>query len=98
MLTSSIEGLPNVLIESQAYGVPVISTNAGGASETFIDNKTGILVDSEDPNFIANKLLEKLFDEEWLKEARVEAIRNSRIKFNSQLMFKNLKEIYGVNC
>ncbi len=97
MLTSSIEGLPNVLIESQAYGVPVISTNAGGASETFIKNKTGILVDSDDPNLIANKLLEKLFDEEWLKEARIEAMRNARNKFNPQLMFKNLKEIYGVS-
>lgn len=45
-LTSRLEGLPNVLIEAQLAGLPVISTPAGGASETFIHGKTGYLLDS----------------------------------------------------
>ncbi len=47
-LTSRLEGLPNVLIEAQLAGLPVISTPAGGAGEAFIPNKSGYLLDSTD--------------------------------------------------
>lgn len=41
VLMSCFEGLPNVLIESQLLGVPVVSTPAGGAAECFIEGVTG---------------------------------------------------------
>lgn len=40
------EGLPNVLIEAQMAGVPVIATPAGGSAETFTDGETGFLLSS----------------------------------------------------
>lgn len=46
VLMSSFEGLPNVLIEAQYLGVPVVSTPAGGASECFIEGVTGHLLGS----------------------------------------------------
>jgi glycosyltransferase involved in cell wall biosynthesis len=48
VLMSSFEGLPNVLIEAQYLGVPVVSTPAGGASECFIEGVTGHLLGSAD--------------------------------------------------
>lgn len=45
VLLSRFEGLPNVLIEAQLLGVPVISTPAGGAGECFVENVTGHLLD-----------------------------------------------------
>lgn len=45
-LLSENEGLPNVLIEAQVAGKPVISTPAGGAAETFVDGQTGHLLRS----------------------------------------------------
>jgi glycosyltransferase involved in cell wall biosynthesis len=52
LLLSRNEGLPNVLIEAQLAGLPVISTPAGGASETFIDGETGFLLSSAtNPDF-----------------------------------------------
>ncbi len=48
VLLSRYEGLPNVLIEAQLLGVPVISTPAGGAGECFVENKTGHLLSDVD--------------------------------------------------
>lgn len=46
ILMSLYEGLPNVLIEAQYMGVPVVSTPAGGASECFIEGETGYILDN----------------------------------------------------
>jgi len=48
VLLSRFEGLPNVLIEAQLLGVPVVSTPAGGAGECFVQNVTGHLLDDLD--------------------------------------------------
>jgi len=44
VLLSRFEGLPNVLIEAQYSGVPVVTTPAGGAAECLIDGVTGRVV------------------------------------------------------
>ena len=67
MLTSEFEGLPNVLIEAQGFSVPVVSTNAGGASETFIDGETGHLVMDDTLESISEKVLSVIDDKNWRK-------------------------------
>jgi glycosyltransferase involved in cell wall biosynthesis len=43
LLLSEHEGLPNVLIEAQLAGIPIVATPAGGAAETLVPNVTGIV-------------------------------------------------------
>jgi glycosyltransferase involved in cell wall biosynthesis len=51
MLLSRFEGTPNVLIEAQLAGTPVIATPAGGSAETVIAGKTGfVLANAEKPD------------------------------------------------
>ncbi len=60
LLLSRFEGLPNVLIEAQYAGVPVVSTPAGGAAETVLRGETGLILDDGDtldPRVVADALL-----------------------------------------
>jgi glycosyltransferase involved in cell wall biosynthesis len=43
LLLSEHEGLPNVLIEAQLAGVPVVASPAGGAAETLLPDVTGVM-------------------------------------------------------
>ena len=96
LLTSSVEGLPNVLIEAQAMGIPVVSTNAGGAKETFINDVSGILLTEDNPTFIASTLHKILINPEWRLEAGSAAIKWSQDNFHIDVMHKKLEELYGV--
>ena len=46
-----------------AAGKPVIATNVGGASEAIVENETGFLIESDDDEALANRLIELLKDE-----------------------------------
>lgn len=43
LLTSRIEGTPNVLLEAQALGTPVVATRVGGVEDAVLDGSTGLL-------------------------------------------------------
>lgn len=56
LLTSALEGMPNVLLEAQCLGVPVVSTRVGGAPDVIKDRETGFLVDPDDARGLASAL------------------------------------------
>jgi glycosyltransferase involved in cell wall biosynthesis len=62
VLPSRSEGLPRVVLESTARGRPVVGSRAGGIQESVEDGITGLLVDPEDPNRLAEALVELLTD------------------------------------
>ncbi|MBX3231499.1 MAG: glycosyltransferase [Labilithrix sp.] len=62
-LSSFTEGLPSVVLEAAAAGVPVVATAVGGTPEAVVDGVTGMLVPPGDPGALARALTSVLADE-----------------------------------
>jgi len=58
LMTSRWEGLPISLIEAAQGGLPIIATNVGGCSEVVRHGVNGYLVPPENPDAIAEYLIE----------------------------------------
>ncbi|MCP2349164.1 glycosyltransferase [Nonomuraea roseoviolacea] len=57
VLSSAYEGLPVVVMEALAAGVPVVSTKVGGVPELVEDGKNGYLTGPGDPDALAGAIL-----------------------------------------
>ncbi|BBC24304.1 glycosyltransferase [Pseudanabaena sp. ABRG5-3] len=78
-LSSAWEGLPTVLIEAMALGIPVVSTNCeSGPSEILAEGKYGYLTPVGDSKALAESILQvlasnhKQVDAEWLDQFGLE--------------------------
>jgi glycosyltransferase involved in cell wall biosynthesis len=56
LMSSSYEGMPLVLLEAAATGLPVVATDVGGVKETVLSGKSGILVPPQNPEALANAI------------------------------------------
>jgi glycosyltransferase involved in cell wall biosynthesis len=95
LLTSRVEGLPNVLVEAQAMGVPVVTTNVGGAAETVSHSRTGWVLQSDDCRSAAEIIVELLRDNAWRLRARTEAPAFVAEAFGVARMLDETLAIYG---
>jgi glycosyltransferase involved in cell wall biosynthesis len=50
------DGIPNVVVEAMASGLPVVSTNVSGLQECVEHGVTGLLVPERDPNALADAI------------------------------------------
>jgi glycosyltransferase involved in cell wall biosynthesis len=69
------DGLPNVILEAMAHGLPVVSTRLDGIAEAIVDGVSGLLADQDDPPAIAQHL-GSLIENGELREQIGEAARS----------------------
>jgi len=89
------EGVPVVLLEAQATGLPVISTYHAGIPEAVLDGESGFLVPEKDIDALAEKiclLLER--PQDWSEMGRL-GRRHIEREFNLQEQVEKLECIYG---
>jgi len=96
LLTSRQEGFPNVLIEAQAMGVPVVSSDSGGARETFVDGRTGWLIARDTPEEAAALVERALADRGALSAAGAAGAHHVRSTFDAASMVTQTLEVYGL--
>jgi glycosyltransferase involved in cell wall biosynthesis len=68
--TALTEGLPNVFLEAQYAGLPIVTTKAGGTAEAMIPGITGDELTQRDPHVLAERVLMRLSDKTWRDNAR----------------------------
>jgi glycosyltransferase involved in cell wall biosynthesis len=66
VLSSYREGLPNVLLEAMALGVPVVATRVAGIPRLIEHERNGLLVDPGDPSALA-AAVERILDDYSLR-------------------------------
>lgn len=97
LLTSRKEGLPNVLVEAQALGLPVVSTDAGGSRETFLPNETGILVTRASAVSLAEAVMALIDDSASTVTWSSRASRQARDRFGIDRMIRETRATYGLD-
>jgi len=95
-LTSFNEGFSNSILEYMAAGKPVVATNVGGASEAIVENETGFLVESNDDETLANRLIELLQSEEKAATFGAKGRQVAEEKFSLNAQLNKTLELYGV--
>ncbi|EMA04651.1 Glycosyltransferase involved in cell wall bisynthesis [Haloarcula vallismortis] len=79
---SYIDGFPNVVLEAQAAGLPVIANAAYGMVEQIEDGESGVLVEGSDGSTLADAV-HRLLDDPELRERLGTAAREQVTEKNS---------------
>jgi glycosyltransferase involved in cell wall biosynthesis len=64
VLTSLREGLPRVLVQAAAVGIPLIAFNVDGVSEIIKDNQNGFLIRPRDVDQLASRIIKYIDNQE----------------------------------
>ncbi len=102
VLTSISEGMPLVLLEGFAAGIPAISTSVGNCDELIYgcneeDKKlgaAGVIVPLADPSAFAKAALDLLTHPDRWQNAQKAAIERVTKYYNQQLIFKRYQDMY----
>lgn len=92
-LTSRFEGLPRVLVEALAAGVPVVAMAVDGVSEVVRDGENGFLVAPHDVEGVATRVAAILADDAL--RSRLSAGTASGLEeFGREVMVRQQEELY----
>jgi glycosyltransferase involved in cell wall biosynthesis len=93
-LTSNNEGTPVSLIEAQAAGKAVVSTNVGGISDIVIKGETALLSPKEDREAFSKNLLELIENESLRKKMAAVSPTHAEGAFGYMKMVENHRQLY----
>jgi glycosyltransferase involved in cell wall biosynthesis len=97
LLTSDREGMPNVVIESQFFGVPAVSSDVGGAAEAMIPGETGAVVPpGASPDTFADAAMPFLTDRAHSRAAGAKGAAFVRERFSVAALADRLIEVIGL--
>ncbi len=97
LLTSAGEGLPNVLLEAQWVGTPIVTTDVGGAREAIFDGRTGFVGPNDDADAIASLACRVLADPDFRARTATAGPAFVRRRFNMARMLDETIALYGLS-
>lgn len=97
VLTSKYEGTPNVVLEAQWLGIPIVATDSGGTREAFEIGVSGLLAEPPEPEVIAARVLEWMDNADLMAQARASGPRYVSDRFGLARMVDETLALYGLN-
>jgi glycosyltransferase involved in cell wall biosynthesis len=95
LLCSRQEGTPNVLLEAQWFGCPVVATRAGGAVDIVADHVSGYLLPVGDVDGLTAATIRLLEDEALRQQLAGAAPEWVRTHFSVERMTRETLAVYG---
>lgn len=97
------DGIPNVLVESLAMGLPAVATTVSALPEVIRHGETGLLVSPDDPQAMAAAIRRLLTDNHLRGRVVGEGRISVRSSFDNRQLIKRLADIYcsatpSLNC
>jgi glycosyltransferase involved in cell wall biosynthesis len=93
-LPSRSEGFSNALIEAMARGLPCVATRVGGNGEAVEEGHSGYLVENEDADSAADRIIALLRNPERAKEMGQAGRKIVEQKFTAEVMMERLVSLY----
>lgn len=94
VMTSRYEGLPMVILEAQAYGIPVVAFACKcGPKDIIDDGKNGFLVPGEDINTLSNRLL-SLMNEKQMRLRMGKAAKLNSERFSEETVMGKWTKLF----
>lgn len=93
-LPSRREGLPTVVLEAAAAGIPIVATEATGVRDV-LDERTGTIVPIDDPVALAHAITMLLDDPDRARRLALQAKRTVSERFDHEVVWRNLAEHYS---
>ena len=94
VLPSWVEGLPLVVLEAMAAGVPVVATSVGGTPEAVVDGETGLLVPPRDVTALAGAIDAVLADPDRARRFGEAGRRRVRERFDADAAAQRVLGLY----
>jgi glycosyltransferase involved in cell wall biosynthesis len=94
VLPSYREGVPRVLLEAAACGIPVITCDAPGCREAVENRVTGLLVPPKDADALADAMSMLLSDAELRRRMGLAGRRRIKIHFDQRVIVDKHLELY----
>ena len=96
VLASRFEGLPVALLEYGLAKLPVVVTNVGECSSVVSNNLSGIVVPSNNPNELANKIIELIENKEKRKKFGDRLFKKVNLNYSKENFMNQLISIYNL--
>jgi len=98
VLPTYAEGVPRVLLEAQAAGLPVVTTSVGGIPSAICNNKNGLLVPPGKPEKMAKEIYKLIQDKDLYQELVMNGIQTAKehsLESETKKMLEQVNEFYS---
>jgi len=89
------EGIPKVLLEAAASGLPIITSDHPGCREAIIHGRSGFLVKTKNPNSIVTEIEKLISNKDLIRKFGKSSAKLAKEKFSIETVINKHLKIYN---